>query len=1100
MSYVNLHCHTHYSPMDGLSTISEYMQRCKEIGMTALAETEHGTLAGWREFQRETKAAGIKPILGVEAYFSPTDRWDRRAKKDREGADSIYNHLIILGKNDNGLKNLQTMTRVAWSEGFYQKARIDFDLLETHSEDLIVLSGCLNGPLAKSFEAGDVEGAYNWAKKFKDVFGDDFYIELQTHNPPEMNKNLITLADDLDIKPLVTDDCHHASPKDKVMQEIFLILSTNPKKNKKADIAEAQKKDFLDRFNYLYPERRMSFQTFDLYLEGYAEKAEKFKKLGFDREDLFANTVEVADKVGSYEYRENLETLPIVVSDPNQEIEDKVKQGLQRLGLLNKPEYVARAKRELGVIKSKNFANYFIIVADMISWAKAQGIRVGAGRGSAAGSLVCYALGITGVDPLKYNLIFERFLDEERADWPDIDIDVQDNRREEVRKYLVDKYEYVANITNINTYRGKKALKDAARVIGVPYSEVNKTMKILEGIGEVTGHDVIGEFKASPLAKDFIKKYPDVPRIAERLINRINGYGMHAAGVIIADKPIAEYAPIETRKPPKSEERVEAVALDKNECENLGLIKMDLLGLKTLSVVDDAVKLIKENKGILVDPNDLDLDDKRVFEMLSEGRTLGVFQAEESASTKLIEKMGIHSFNDLVVSNALVRPGAWNAIGEDYLAFKSGKRKPEPIHPDVESYMAETFYQPIYQEQMMRLSVDLAGFTVGESNKLRKGIGKKNREVVDSFHEKFVTGAQKKISREKAEKLWKSFEEAGAYAFNLSHAVAYSLLSYATAWLKVHYPQEFMCALLRNEKKKVTDYLLECKRMGIKVKLPHINHSQIEFSIDGNDLRMGLENVKYISEKLATKIIKERPYGSYEEFKEYVLRKGSGLNTRVLQALNSYGGASFKDHPVPENYKENLYEYLGVPAFDSKMVTTRMQEQLRKLEDYTDDETFICMAMVKNVKRGEGSTGRPWCLVELLDSSGSAGIFTDPKTEIDKGQMYLFLVSNNSIIKAISLANDSDAHENIILDFLRRPVLEEVPEGQYKIIAATARKTNKGGNMATLIVSDYEKNLQSIVVFDKEFDKARMYCKIGAVRTITTAVTRSGSVKLEDVY
>lgn len=1100
MRYINLHCHTHYSPMDGYSTIPEYMARAKEIGMPALANTEHGTLISWREFQREAKKAEIKAILGVEAYFSPTDRWDRRKKADREGLDSIYNHLILLAKNDNGAKNLQAMTRVAYNEGFYQKPRIDIDLLEDHSKDLIVLSGCLNGPLAKAFDAGDVDAAFKWANQFKEIFGEDFYIELQTHNPVGINHQLLKLADELQIKPLVTDDCHHASPKEKIMQEIFLILSTNPKRNKKADISEAQKKDFLERFNYLYPERRMSFQTFDLYLEECQEKYEKFKALGFDREDLFENTFEVASKVEGYTYKEGLTTLPSISSDPDAEIEDRVKRGLKRRGLLNKPEYVERAKRELGVIKSKNFPTYFLILEDMLAWCREQGIRIGAGRGSAAGSLVCYALGITNVDPLKYGLLFERFLDPERDDYPDADIDIQDNRREEVKQYLIEKYEHVASITTVNTYKGKKALKDAARVIGVSFSEVNKAMKILEGISEVTGHDVIDEFRASDKAREFNKKYPDVTRIAEKLINRINGYGMHAAGVVIADKPLAEYAPIETRKPTGSDKRIEVVGLDKNECESLGLIKIDLLGLKTLSVVDDAVNLIREHKGVMVDINNLPLDDQRVFEMLSEGKTLGVFQAEESASTKLIVKMGIHSFNDLVVSNALVRPGAWNAIGEDYLAFKSGQRKATPIHPDVESYMAETFYQPIYQEQMMRLSVDLAGFTVGESNQLRRGIGKKKREVVDSFREKFVEGAQRKVSKQLAEKLWKSFEEAGAYAFNLSHAVAYSLLSYATAWLKVHYPQEFMCALLRNEKKKITDYLLECKRMGIKVKLPHINHSDISFNIEGNDLRMGLENVKFISEKLGNLIIHNAPYSSYAEFKEYVLKKGSGLNTRVLQALNSYGGASFADNPVPENYKENLYEYLSVPAFDSKMITSKMQEQLRNLEDYTDDETFICMAMVKNVKRGESASGRAWCLIELLDGTGSAGIFTDPKTEIDKGQMYVFLVSNNSIIKSISLASESDAHENIIIDFLRRPELEEVPEGQFKIIAASARKTNKGGNMATLIVSDHEKNLQNIVVFDREFDKARMYCKIGAVRKIETALTRSGTLKLEDVY
>lgn len=1096
MQYVNLHAHTHYSPMDGYSTVDEYMLRLKEIGANAMAITDHGTLAGHRDFQRATREAGIKPILGVEAYLSPTDRFDRRAKGTREEADSVYNHLILLAKSDKGLRNIQAGNRVAWNEGFYQKARWDFELIEEYAEDMIVLSGCLNGVIAKALARGDADAAFDWARRFQNVFGKDFYIELQTHNPRAINSGLLHIADECNIRAVITDDCHHASPEDKIMQEVFLILSTHPKMDKAANITEAQRLDLLDRFDYLYPERKMSFKNFDLYLEAYAEKQAKMQAAMFDREDLYANTLEITAKVQAYTYQEGLTTLPNIAADPAEVLREKVQIGLKKRGMHEDPIAQARVKHELEVITGKGFSNYFLVVEDMLAWARKQKIRLGKGRGSAAASLVGYSLYITDVDPLKHNLMFERFLDPERADYPDVDIDIQDTRRDEVRRYLVDKYNHVANITNINTYKGKKALKDAARVIGVPFAEVNKTMKILEGIDEVTGHDVIAEFKRAPMAKAFNKKYPDVVNIAERLYGRINGYGMHAAGVVIADKPIADYAPIETRKSTGSDDRVEVVALDKDECEKLGLIKMDLLGLKTLSVIDDAIKEISRNRGVIIDIDSLSTDDPRVFKQLATGKTLGVFQCEAAPYTKLLIKMGCEDFNDLVVSNALIRPGAWNAIGEDYIAFKRGTKKPRKIHEDVDSYMQETFHQPIYQEQMMRLSVDLAGFTVGESNKLRKGIGKKKREVVDSFKPQFIEGAKGKISETVAEKLWKSFEEAGAYAFVKTHAVCYSILSYQTAWLKVHYPQEFMCALLKNESNNeaITDYLLECKNMGIKIKLPHINRSGRVFSVEEEALRMGLVGVKYISDKVADRIIAGRPYENYAKFREHVLTKGSGLNTRVLQALNTFGGAAFEDNPRPEDYKDNLYEYLGIPAFDSKLVTQRMKQEMRSLEEYTDDETFFAMGMVKNVKRGTG-----WARVDMMDSTASAGAFTDQDTEIAKGQMYIFLISNNRITKAISLAGERDESEEVILDYLRRPTLDDIPNGMHKVLAARKWVSKAGNNTANLVVCDREKNLFSLMCYAKNFDKVRLFARLGSVRKFMVSRKKDGAVVIEDI-
>lgn len=1078
MQITGIHNHTEYSPLDSVATTDDVVKRAVELGMPAISITDHGTLAGHRSFQRSAKKFGIKPILGEELYYAETDRFDRRAKTSRQDGTSIYVHLIALAMNDNGVKNLQAIDREAWL-AYYNKPRMDWELLEAYNEDIIFTSACMGGLLSKAMnERKDYEYAYDQAKKFQNLLGDRYYIELQGHNPPQLNHDLLQLADELKIKAIIAEDSHYASPDQKEMEEIFLILSTHPKMNKEADLKEASKMELLDRLNYLYPDRTMTFQHINLYIGGYDLRKQECLAMGIEREDIFTNTTEIADRIQDYTYLEGQDTLPSLYESPDEAIREKVVAGLNKKGLANNQEYVKRVEHELDVITNKNFSNYFLVLEDVVSWSKKKGIRSGLGRGSSGGSLVCYALGITGIDPLEHNLLFERFLDAEREDYPDVDWDIQDSRRGEVKQYLTDKYGHVASITNINTYKGKGALKDAARALGVPYSEINKAMKKLDGFPEVTGHDVIDEFKKA--SSKFNEKYPDVALVAEKLLGRINGYSMHAAGVIIANKPISEYAPIETRKQTGSDERIEVVGLDKNECESVGLIKIDLLGLKTLTVVDDAIKLIRNNRGIILDIDKIDMNDQDVYDMLSKGRTLGVFQCEAAPYTKLLVKMGCSDFNDLVVSNGLVRPGAWNAIGEDYISAKRGKKKPMRIHSDVSYFMDETEGFPIYQEQMMKLSVELAGFTVGESNVLRKGIGKKKREIIDGFKGKFIEGASKKVDHKVAERLWISFEESGAYAFPKAHAVAYSILSYQTAWLKYHYPLEYMCALLSNESNNdaITDYLLECKQMGIKVRLPHISHSDVRFSIEEDSLRMGLSNVKFISDIVAKRIIEGRPYGSYEQFKSYVLTKGSGLNSRALSSLNAFGGASFDDRPIPEDYKKNLYEYLGIPAFDTNMITPRMKEQLRTLDEYDDAETFVCMGMVKNIKRGEG-----WARVDMVDSSGTAGAFAEQDTEVTKGKMYLFLVGNNRIMKHVNL-EDVKEEDEVLMDYLRRPMLEEVLPGQHKIIFAKASTTKTGKKIAHVVVTDSEKNLQTLMVFAKDLPLVRASCKIGSVRKI----------------
>lgn len=1097
MQIAGIHNHSYYSPLDGFCSPKEMVERAKEIGMDFISITDHGTLAGHRDFQRACKEGGIKPGLGEELYYSETNRYDKRTKASRQDGTSTYVHLIAVATSDKGLRNLQAIDREAWL-AYHYKPRMDWELLEQYNEDILFTSACMGGLLGKAInDRQDYTYAYEQAKKFKDLLGDRYYIELQGHNPPKLNHDLLELADELSIKALIAEDSHYASPDQKEMQEIFLILSTHPKMNREANLDLASKMELLDRLNYLYPDRKMSFQHINLFIAGYELRRDEMLMMDIDREDIYKNTLEFGDRVENYTYLEGLDTLPVLYDNPAQVLREKVYAGLKKLKLDDKPEYIERAEHELNLVESKGFPNYFLVVEDAVAWSKKQGIRSGKGRGSAAGSLICYSTGITGLDPLEYNLLFERFLDPDRDDMPDIDWDIMDSRRHEVKQYLTEKYGHVASISNINKYKGKKALKDAGRAIGVKFSEINKAMKILNGIDEITGHDVIAEFKASKDAREFNQRYPEVADIAAKLYGRINGYGTHAAGLVIANKPLSDYAPIETRKQTGSDERMEVVGLDKVECESLGLIKMDLLGLSTLTIIDDAIQMIKENKGIIVDIDALTFDDPRVFNLVSDGRTLGVFQFEQPASTKLCTRLKPNCFDDFVVINSLVRPGAWDAIGEEYLASKKGKRKVEVIHDDVKYFMDSTFHLPLYQEQLMKLCVDLAGMTPGQANDVRRGVGKKKREIIDKFKPMFVDGASKKIDKTRAERLWESFEAAGAYMFNTSHSAAYSVLSYQTAWLKVNYPLEFMCAILRNESdsSKVTDCLLECKQMGIKIKFPHINHSFARFTVEEDGLRMGLSGVKYISDISANKIINYRPFETYDHFKKKVLEKGSGLTSRVLSSLNSFGGASFDDNPVPEDYRSHLYDTLGIPAFEAKLITSKMRDSLRNLEDYEDDETFVCMAMVKQIKRGEG-----WARVDMVDSTGTTGVFADQDTTVEKGKMYVFLIGNNRIMKHISLDNANNESEDIIMDYLRRPILEEIPEGQHKILAAQARTTKTGKKIGYVVACNSEKQLSTFMVFEKNLNIVRAMCKIGTVRKLTVKKLKDGTYCIDGVY
>jgi DNA polymerase-3 subunit alpha len=1105
MNITELHLHDYYSALDGLNSPDEYMTRARELGMTHLSQTNHGTLAGHRDFQRAAKDAGIVPILGVEAYISETGRFDRTAKNKRTDGTSVYNHLIILSQNETGLKTLQTINEIAWREGYYYKPRIDMEVLEEHNDGLIVLSGCLNGLICKALEAGNAEKAIQIAQRFKSIFGERFFIEVQAHNPLEMNQGLLHIADSLDIRPVVTSDCHYARKEDLWIEEAMLILSTNPKSIKDAEfnMAKSQKMEIMERFNYLYPDRTMTFQEIEIYLRSAEEQRNAFLKQGIDRTDIITNTNLVADMIGDYPYHSGLDLLPKPKNeDPQALLEKKARAGLKNLGLDDKKEYIERLEEELRIIKEKDFSVYFIIVGNMIKWAKDQGIRVGPGRGSAAGSLVCYALGITEVDPIKWGLLFFRFIDIGRDDWPDIDVDFADRDRDKVKQYLRRQYKHVAEIATINKFQGKAAVKAAARVFRVPVGEVNSATKDVDAPADKPDlfFDLFGK---SEKGKKFTEKYPEVLELAHHLSGRIQSMGKHPAGIVVAKEEISRYAPIETAKDPNDANapRLPIVAYDMNEAADIGLIKLDALGLKTLTVIDDTLEMIKSRTGKDIDLHKINLEDRSVYQMLADGYTLGVFQAEGNTFTKWILEAGASEFNDLVIGTSIARPGPLNTVGVNYKARKKGKEKVEYDHFIMKRHTEETLGLIIYQEQVMLAMTELAGMSMTEANKVRKIIGKKrDAKEFEQYKDKFIEGASTKVHRAVAEKLWHDFEQHAGYSFNKSHAVVYSMITYWTAWLKKHYPLEFMCALLKNEKdtskktSKLTDYLIEAKRLGIKILLPHVNASKEDFSIEENSIRFGITNVKYIRGNTGKRLLEHAPYANYAELEAKVMEKGSGMTVRVLTALNAIGGAAFEDNPRTGNERDNFYEYLMIPAFGTQKVPPRVQNQFRTLDEYSAKGAFPVLAMVKDVRRGEG-----WARVELVDETGTAGVFTDKETPIEAGQMYAILVSDNRVHRYATMDELIGKIDTPFVEYLYAKDYSDIPAGMFKVLSFMPYKTKAGKMMAYTILADSEKNLLPVMAFPTTFHKAYGKCKPGAVIDPVLKQTQEGSYFYDNI-
>ncbi|HVR30275.1 MAG TPA: DNA polymerase III subunit alpha [Thermoanaerobaculia bacterium] len=843
--FAHLHLHSQYSLLDGANRIDEVIAGAVEKGMPAIALTDHGNMFGAIEFYDKAKAAGIKPIIGIEAYVAQGSMVDRDPQRGRS------NHLVLLAKNETGYRNLLRLTTKSYLEGFYYKPRIDKDLLRRSSEGLIALSACLNGEISEQILAGAPERAQAVCHEFLEIFGEgNFFLELQDHGIPEQrdtNDVMRRLAARTGVPLVATNDCHYLRHEDSFAHDVLLCIGTQ------------KTLDDPDRLRY---------HGEQFYLKS---ADEMLRALPGDAIAI-ENTLRIAEQcnleipTGSF----HLPEFPVPAGYTRDSYLTQVaREGLEvRLDKLRRsaravdrhpPEaYARRLEQELEVIVRMGFAGYFLIVWDFVRYAREERIPVGPGRGSAAGSLVSYALGITDIDPLRYDLLFERFLNPDRISMPDIDIDFCMRRRGEVIHYVSEKYgrDRVAQIITFGTLGAKAVLRDVGRVLGVPYGKIDRVAKLVPDMTKSLSEAA----REIEVLKQEAARDPEVAKIVEvgtRLEGLTRHASLHAAGVVIAPRAIEELVPLY-----KTSKDEIVTQWDKDVVESLGLLKMDFLGLRTLTVIDDTLKTL-EHLGTPLDLDDVPLDDPGVYRLFCEGRTNGIFQFESRGMKDLLRRARPSKFEDLAAFNALYRPGALSVgMVEEFIQRKNGQKRVRYIVPAAEPILAETYGVIAYQEQVMQIAVAMAGFTAGEADVLRKAMGKKKQEVMAEQKEKFLAGAVAKgYRREQGEEMWNYIEPFAGYGFNKSHSVAYAMLAYKTAYLKAHFPVAFMAAMLSSEMSSADDvakYVRECRDLGIDLRPPDVNESRWQFTVEGEAIRFGLGAVKGVGETAIEEILQAR--------------------------------------------------------------------------------------------------------------------------------------------------------------------------------------------------------------------------------------------------
>ena len=906
MSFVHLHTHSEYSLLDGANRLGDLVRRASDLDMPALALTDHGCMFGAWSFQKAARKAGIKPIIGMEAYVAPGDRRDRASTPSGKRA---Y-HLVLLARDKVGYQNLIKLSSIGYTEGFYYNPRVDRETLRAHSEGLIVSSACMAGEVAQSLLAGDEANAREVAAWYAEVFKDRYYLEVQAHESQgqrELNDQIFALAAELGLPVVATNDAHFLRPEDHDAHDVLLCIGLG--------------KDRSDPARMRYDE--------GLYFKGAQDIADFFP----GRPEVLENTLAIADQVDlELEQKYQLPNFPLPepYTDPNDYLVYLATQGaLERYGDPLPEVAQERLDYELGVITQTGYAGYFLICWDFIAWARQHGIPVGPGRGSAAGSLVAYALGITNLDPLEFDLIFERFLNPERISMPDIDIDFCYERRGEVIEHVRAKYgrEAVGQIITFGTMKSRAVIRDVGRTLGFEPSETDRIAKL---IPNAPGQSFTVEEAVKGLkeVRDLYKsdtRHKNLFDFSMTLEGLSRHASVHAAGVVIAPGPLDEYVPVCIQKGSgkKSDEGVPDVVTqyDMNCLDDVGMLKMDFLGLKTLTVIADAVQMIVDRNGefkhpetgeVYGDIDDVPLDDPTVYRMLSSGGTQGIFQFESSLATEKLKAMRCDRFEDLVATNALIRPGPLDSgMADVYVRRKLGQERVTYPHPDLEKTLEPTYGVIVYQEQVMRIANVLAGFTLGESDVLRKAVGKKIQALIEKELGKFVEQATERgVERRTAEDLAQQIETFGRYGFNKSHAAAYSLISYQTAWLKAHYPSEFMAALLSSVLDKTDDvvrYIGECRDLPksverlqapLEILAPDVNESRWKFTvIEGGRIRFGLGAVKGVGSGAVESILEAREDGPFTGLFDFLERVDlRSLGKRATEALICAGALDAFGH------------------------------------------------------------------------------------------------------------------------------------------------------------------------------------------------------------
>ena len=891
--------------LDGAARVDELVKEVANQGMPAIAITDHGNVFGAYEFNKKAIAAGVKPIIGIEAYVAPESRFDKRRVKWADGGEDdvsgggAYTHMTLLAENNEGLSNLFKLSSLASLEGYYYKPRMDRDLLSKYGKGLIATTGCPGGEIQTRLRMGAYKEAKQAASELRDIFGaENFYLEIMDHGidiETRVKADLLKLGKELGLPLLATNDLHYTHHEDAASHEALLCVQSG---------------------STLADPKRFKFENNEFYLKS----AQEMRKLFSDIPEACDNTLLIAERC-NITMRENENLLP-QYSVPKGETEDSWLRKESNIGLLEKlegkvePKYQERLDYELEVMIKMGFPGYFLVVSDLCSHARSVGIRVGPGRGSAAGSLVSYALGITALDPIKHGLLFERFLNPERISMPDIDLDFDERRRSEMIAYATQKYgeDRVAQIITYGTIKSKQALKDSTRVLGYPYAIGDKLTKALPP--SVMGKDIslagvfdsnnerhgeAGEFRSLYESDPDSKRIVDTARGLEGLKRQ---WGVHAAGVILSKEPLLDVIPIHRREA----DGAIITQFDMGACESIGLLKMDFLGLRNLSVLDDCLLNIKANKGIDLALEALTLDDVKTYQLLGRGETLGVFQLDGGPMRALLRQMNPDSFEDISAVIALYRPGPMGVNAHNDYADRKNKRQDViPIHPELTESLSEilgdTYGLIVYQEQVMAIAQKVAGFSLGRADLLRKAMGKKNKDILDKEYVNFEKGMTNNgFSKSAIDKLWETLIPFSDYAFNRAHSAGYGMVSYWTGYLKANYPTEYMAALLtsvRDDKDKSALYLNECRRMGIKVLPPDVNESQSDYTPLGNDIRFGLTAIRNVGENVVASIVANRTVaGRYESFGDFLAKVDANVcNKKTIESLIKGGAFDSLNHP-----------------------------------------------------------------------------------------------------------------------------------------------------------------------------------------------------------